>query len=66
MSNDAISRLTPVKVYIEAIDTGSVHVGRSNTLLAYAHNSITKVLIIEFIILVVVGRIIMNHTVVYA
>ena len=64
LSNDAISRLTPVKVYIEAIDTSSVHVGRSNTLLAYAHYSITKVLIIEFIILVVVGGIIVDHSVV--
>ena len=46
LTNDAISWLAPVKVYIEAIDTGGVHVGGPHTLLAYAHHSIAQVLII--------------------
>ena len=46
LTNDAISWLAPIKVYIEAIDTGGVHVGGPHTLLAYAHHSITQVLII--------------------
>ena len=54
LSNDAISCLTTVKVYIEAIDARGVHVGRSNTLLANAHHSIAEVLIIDSFILVVV------------
>ena len=65
LSNDAISRLTSVKVYIEAIDTCGVHVGRSNTLLANANYGVAEVLIIDSSVLVVVWRIIVDHSVVY-
>ena len=54
LSNDAISSLASVKVYIEAIDTRGVHMGRSDTLLTNAHDSVTEVLIIDSLILVVI------------
>ena len=65
LSNDAISRLTSVKVYIEAIDTCGVHVGRSNTLLTDGNHGVAEVLIIDSSVLVVVWRIIVDHSVVY-
>ena len=64
LSNDAISSLASIKVYIEAIDTRGVHMGRPDTLLTNAHNSVTEVLIIDSLILVVIWRIIVDHSVV--
>ena len=66
LPNYAIASLTTVKVYIEAIDTCGVHVGRPHTLLANANDCVAEVLIIDSFILVVVWRIIVDHGVVNA